>query len=112
VNSVFNSASSFSGAVGSDLQIEPNDCDFSCILEYRPGQKELIHSNFCGQNTKIISLNIVVNKNKELNFNERNLYCELVEKARLEECSLQIEAIRTGLEYVIPIGLLKLLSWK
>jgi len=69
VNSVFNSASSFSGAVGSDLQIEPNDCDFSCILEYRPGQKELIHSNFCGQNTKIISLNIVVNKNKELNFN-------------------------------------------
>jgi hypothetical protein len=45
-------------------------------------------------------------------FNERVKYCELVEKVRLEESRIQMGAIRAGLEQVVPLGLLKLLSWK
>ena len=49
--------------------------------------------------------------NKYLSLENKKLYIELVEKARLDEGKYQIQAIRSGLEQVIPIGLLKLLSW-
>ena len=49
--------------------------------------------------------------NKYLSLENKKLYINLVEKARLNEGKIQIQAIRNGLEQVIPIGLLKLLSW-
>ena len=46
-----------------------------------------------------------------LSLENKKLFIDLVEKARLNEGKIQIQAIRNGLEQVIPIGLLKLLSW-
>ena len=37
-------------------------------------------------------------RNMEVNFGNRNKYCDLVEKIRLEESKIQIAAIRSGLE--------------
>lgn len=51
-------------------------------------------------------------RNIDVTYNDRVKYCELVEKIRLEESKVQMAAIRSGLELVIPLGLLKLLSWK
>jgi alpha-tubulin suppressor-like RCC1 family protein len=51
-------------------------------------------------------------RNIELTYQDRVKYCELVEKIRFEESKIQILAIRSGLQQVIPVGLLKLLSWK
>ena len=48
--------------------------------------------------------------NISLSLENKKKYIELVEKTRLNEGKLQIQAIRSGLEQVIPIGLLKLLS--
>ena len=50
-------------------------------------------------------------KNINLTYDNRLLYCELAEKARLNEGKIQMDAIRSGLEKVIPVGLLQLLSW-
>ena len=50
-------------------------------------------------------------KNITLSLENKKLYVELVEKTRLNEGKLQIDAIRSGLEQVIPIGILKLISW-
>ena len=50
-------------------------------------------------------------KNISLTYENRALYCELTEKTRLNEGRVQMQAIRSGLEKVIPIGLLKLVSW-
>ena len=50
-------------------------------------------------------------RNINLTYDNRMLYCELAEKARLNEGKVQMDAIRSGLEKVIPVGLLKLLSW-
>ena len=50
-------------------------------------------------------------RNIELTFNNRIKYCELVEKIRLNESQLQMNAIKKGLETVIPPGALKLLSY-
>ena len=49
--------------------------------------------------------------NKFLSLENKKLYIELVEKERLNEGKMQIQSIKNGLEQVIPIGLLKLLSW-
>ena len=46
-----------------------------------------------------------------LSLENKKLYINLVEKARLNEGNVQIQAVKNGLEQVIPIGLLKLLSW-
>jgi E3 ubiquitin-protein ligase HERC2 len=50
-------------------------------------------------------------KNINLSLENKKLYVELVEKTRLNEGKIQIDAIRSGLEQVIPIGILKLISW-
>ena len=49
--------------------------------------------------------------NKNLSFENKKEFIELLLKARLDEGNVQIQAIRNGLEQVIPFGLLKLLSW-
>jgi len=49
--------------------------------------------------------------NKFLSLENKKLFIDLVEKTRLNEGKLQIQAIRNGLEQVIPSGLLRLLSW-
>ena len=49
--------------------------------------------------------------NKNLSFENKKEFIELLLKARLDEGNLQIQSIRNGLEQVIPFGLLKLLSW-
>ena len=49
--------------------------------------------------------------NKFLSLENKKLFIDLVEKTRLNEGKLQIQAIRSGLEQVIPSGLLRLLSW-
>lgn len=51
-------------------------------------------------------------RNIDVTYNDRIKYCELVERIRLDESKIQMNAIRSGLEFVIPLGLLKLLSWK
>ena len=49
--------------------------------------------------------------NMFLSLENKKAFISLVEKTRLNEGKLQIQAIKNGLEQVIPIGLLKLLSW-
>ena len=49
--------------------------------------------------------------NKNLSLENKKEFIELLLKARLDEGNLQIQSIRNGLEQVIPVGLLKLLSW-
>ena len=49
--------------------------------------------------------------NKNLSLNNKKEFIELLLKKRLNEGNVQIQSIRTGLEQVIPSGLLKLISW-
>ena len=50
--------------------------------------------------------------NLKVNFTERLKYANLVVSARLSECDMQIDSIRKGLSKIIPISLLKLLTYK
>ena len=51
-------------------------------------------------------------KETRVTFENRHEYASLVEKARLEECSVQMKAIRTGMARVISLSLIKLYSWR
>ena len=50
--------------------------------------------------------------NLKVNFTERIKYANLLVSARLSECDMQIDSIRKGLSKIIPISLLKLLTYK
>ncbi len=51
-------------------------------------------------------------KDIKVTFANRHEYVSLVEKARLEECSVQMKAIRIGMFRVIAQSLIKLYSWR
>ena len=50
-------------------------------------------------------------RNIDLTLENKKNYIELVEQTRLNEGQIQIDSIRNGLEQVIPVGILKLISW-
>jgi len=48
---------------------------------------------------------------KTLTFDNRHEYCNLIEKYRLHEIDAQAEAVRRGLNMIVPYRLLSLFSW-
>jgi hypothetical protein len=48
---------------------------------------------------------------REVTFENRMEYCDLVERYRLHEFDVQVEALRAGLATVVPMRLLSLFTW-
>ena len=49
---------------------------------------------------------------RRVNFENRGVYCDAVEKFRLRELDRQLAAMRRGLGCVVPLSLLQLFTWK
>jgi hypothetical protein len=49
---------------------------------------------------------------RRVNFANRGVYCDAVEKFRLRELDRQLAAMRRGLGCVVPLSLLQLFTWK
>lgn len=50
-------------------------------------------------------------EDKSVNFKNRKEYARLVEETRLNESKVQAEALRRGLNMIVPKGLLNIITW-
>ncbi|XP_041475804.1 E3 ubiquitin-protein ligase HECTD3-like [Lytechinus variegatus] len=81
--------------------------------------RETFEASFAGELTYTTSLSdqtIVPLKDgctdTQVLYDDRNEYCRLVKKARMNECTEQVESLRQGLLKVIPQAVLDLLTWQ
>jgi len=50
-------------------------------------------------------------KDRQVTFEEREEYIAAILQARMDECKVQMNAVREGLGYVVPLDLLKIFNW-